>query len=142
MNRINSGKNKETAGAVLVVEDDEMVRQLVKTMLEKQGAPVLTARSGAESVETYRKNERNIRWVLVDMGVEGSSGKGTFEELSRIRPDVRVIVTSGRDREQTLAGFTDRKPFGYLRKPFRMDTLASTARFVASAPGDLTPGVV
>ncbi|HEU5361341.1 MAG TPA: response regulator, partial [Candidatus Deferrimicrobiaceae bacterium] len=104
---------------ILVADDEDDVRAMVRAMLESFGYRVLEARDGREAVRLYRERGGEIGLVLLDMMMPGMRGDEAFAEIRRISPSVKVVLASGyQDRggteEAAASGFS-----GYLRKPFR-----------------------
>ena len=122
-------------GTVLVVEDEESVRRAVRIMLTRLGFSVITANDGVEGVEAFREHADDLTCVLLDLTMPRMDGKEAFEELTRIRQDVPVIVTSGYSETQVRAGFPAAPPTDFLRKPYRLEELRQAFRRVlASTP--------
>jgi PAS domain S-box-containing protein len=110
-------------GTILVIDDEEAVRNLTAKMLERQGFTVLTATDGEEGVEVFRKNVDTILSVFVDLTMPRMSGKTCIEALRQIRDDVTVIIMSGYTEQAASAYFPDRSPAGFIKKPFRQVAL-------------------
>ena len=108
-------------GTVLLVDDEELVRDLGKRILSKAGFQVLTADNGCEALEIYRKKQSDIEVVILDMVMPEMGGEECMERLVQLNPELRVVVTSGRP-EFPVEGFS-RRPAGFVRKPFRIDEL-------------------
>ena len=113
-------------GTVLLVDDEEGVRSMAHRMLERLGFRVLTAVDGIEAVETFRRHHEEIRLVLLDMTMPRMDGVEAFRALRSIRPDVKVILTSGYSEQMAAeqvgaaaheAG--ERGPAAFLQKPYR-----------------------
>jgi two-component system, cell cycle sensor histidine kinase and response regulator CckA len=79
---------------ILLVDDDDRVREMAQEMIRQRGYQVLTARSGEEALEVYAAH-RNISLIVLDLIMPGMGGKKCLEELLRVDPAVRVIVASG-----------------------------------------------
>jgi PAS domain S-box-containing protein len=103
---------------ILVVDDDDRVREMGRQMIEIGGYKVLCASSGEEALEMYTSHRGEISLIILDLIMPGMGGSRCLEELIRIDPDVAVLVASGysenglRVREQ-LAGAR-----GFIRKPY------------------------
>ena len=82
-------------GTVLVVDDEEMVRNLATRMIEHAGFVALTANDGEDAVRLYREHQDAIVCVLLDLTMPKMNGEETLRELQRISPNVRVILSSG-----------------------------------------------
>jgi PAS domain S-box-containing protein len=110
-------------GKVLVVDDEEIVRRIARTALERAGYTVLLAADGREAVEVFRRESGEIRLVSLDMTMPGRSGEETFRQLREIRRDVPVLVSSGYTEVEVLERFGDSID-GYLHKPYGITDLA------------------
>jgi len=100
-------------GAVLVVDDEDAVRDVARRLLEREGIQVITARNGAEAVNIYRKHANNISLTLMDLTMPEMDGEQAFHAIQAIRRDATIILSSGfpesgaakRLRRFGLAGF-------------------------------------
>ncbi|MCP4693431.1 MAG: response regulator, partial [Desulfobacterales bacterium] len=110
-------------GCVLVVDDQDVVRDLLKIMLKRIGFKVRTAKDGVEAVEKFRENPAGIRLVLSDLSMPRMNGWETLNALRAIRPDIPVILASGYDKAHVMAGDHAEQPQAFLQKPYRMGTL-------------------
>jgi CheY-like chemotaxis protein len=80
---------------ILLVEDEEMLRDLGVEILGSEGYRVLTARDGVEAVEIFSANKDNIGLVVCDLGLPRLGGREAFLQMKAIQPSVRAIVASG-----------------------------------------------
>jgi len=80
---------------VLVVEDDDSLRDLLKTMLEAHDFKVLTATDGLDAVEVFTKNKESIGVVLSDLGLPYLAGWDAFLRMKKINPELKGILASG-----------------------------------------------
>ena len=115
---------------VLVVDDEFEVRDVVKDMLTARGLQVLTAEDGDRAIEVFKQHADSIDVVLLDMAMPGKSGDEVLQEIAAIRPDARVIVSSGFIEENTTSRFGPAKPAAFLHKPFTTDALMERIRGV------------
>ena len=111
------------SGVVLVVDDEATVLRTAVRMLESFGFSVLTAANGREGVERFRAAADEIRAVLLDLTMPHLDGEGTFRELRRLRPEVRVLLMSGYDEQEAVHRFVDQGLAGFVQKPFRVEIL-------------------
>ncbi len=110
----------EPAGStVLVVDDDVSMLEVSQNMLQRSGFRVLTAVDGRKGVEVLEKNIADVALVVLDMTMPEMGGEETFEAMRRIVPDLRVILTSGYDKQDTSNRFVGCRPAGFLQKPYR-----------------------
>jgi len=105
-------------GTVLVVDDDDGVRELTQETLERAGLDVLCARDGREAVAVTRDHADAIDLVLLDRTMPASSGEEVFDEIRRLRPDVPIVLVSGYSQESVRDQFAGRDLAGFLHKPF------------------------
>jgi PAS domain S-box-containing protein len=119
-----------TAGTVLMVEDEESLRQPVAKLLRGSGFCVIEAGDGATAVELFRANASKITVVLLDMTLPGRNGPEVFVELCRIRPGVRVILTSAYSEETFLSAIEGHPVTHFVRKPYALSDLMNLIRDV------------
>jgi PAS domain S-box-containing protein len=116
------------SGVILIVDDEEAVRVLARSMLTRVGFTVLTAADGRQGVETFRAVAEDVRLVLLDMTMPHMDGEEAFREMRRIRPDARVVLTSGYNEQDATTRFAGKGLAGFLQKPFRFETLLTVLR--------------
>ena len=120
---------------VLLVDDEELVRQVATTMLETLGYRVIAACDGAEGVEIFRRLQDEIDLVILDMAMPRLGGRECFLELKKIRPDVRAILSTGYALDEQTQSVLDEGMAGFAQKPYVLDHLAGTlAKAMESAP--------
>ncbi|RMH19077.1 MAG: response regulator [Acidobacteria bacterium] len=122
------GADFEGSGTVLVVDDESTVRDVARACLEEHGFTVLTAADGHQAVEIYRRKGGEIALVLLDMTMPELDGEGTFAALREIRPEVKVILSSGYDEKQATGRFAEVRPQGFVQKPYRPADLLLAVR--------------
>ncbi len=115
-------------GKILVVDDDETVRSLARRMLERQGFSVLTVNDGLAAVQLFAERSADIACVLLDLTMPELDGEACFDELRRIDPDVRVIMSSGYNEQDVTNRFVDRGAIGFIQKPYGVDELINKLR--------------
>jgi len=108
----------KATGAILVIDDEEGVRLLVKRIFERAGFAVLLACDGVEGVECFRERHGEIAAVLLDVTMPRMGGEETFIELRRIRGDVRVLLSSGYSEQEAMSRFAGMGLAGFVEKPF------------------------
>jgi PAS domain S-box-containing protein len=123
-----AGMQWRGSGTILVVDDDQEIRELAAESLERAGLSVLCASDGREGVETFRKHRDEIRAVLLDRTMPDISGEEAFDEIRRIRSDARVVLVSGYSEERAAQHFADEDLAGFLKKPFLPETLIERIR--------------
>jgi PAS domain S-box-containing protein len=130
---------KDDVIRVLIMDDEEIVRDITGKMLEKDGCEVSLAREGAEAVDLFRQGRENGRpfhVVLLDLTVRGGmGGKEAVRELMAIEPDVRAIVSSGYADDPVMNDFGAHGFTAAVVKPYSMSELRQTIRGVVNAAG-------
>ena len=131
-------ESKETyplcgTGTILIADDEDDVRAMVRAMLESFGYRVLEARDGREAVDLHREQSGEIDLVLLDMMMPRMTGEEAFAEIRRIDPSARAVLVSGYDERGRIGEIVASGFSGFLQKPFRRRDLG---RMVGEALGD------
>jgi len=115
---------------VLLVEDNEMVRNLVEQMLNHLGYLVICAQDGFEAVQLFRHKANSIGLVLSDVSMPGKNGWQVLSELKEVRSDIPVILASGYYEGSIQPPKHTQKPQAFLFKPFSMAALQESIQTV------------
>jgi CheY-like chemotaxis protein len=118
-------------GAILVVDDEEPVRNVTSEVLKSLGYQVYQAESGSRACELYRQHQDAIRVVLLDLTMPEMSGEQTLRGLQEIRKDVKVVVLTGYTEDEARLRFVQGDLAGFLTKPFVREELVSTLEAAA-----------
>ena len=123
-------KCSPAAATVLVVEDEEALRLAVVKVLGKNGFHVLAAETGESAIELFRSHARSVDMILLDLNLPGVPGAEVLVEVRRIRPNVKVVITTGYDPQLIGAGhiWGGKQPSGFIRKPYRLSELVRMIR--------------
>ena len=113
---------------VLLVDDEDMIVDVGRQMLEKLGYKVLTAKNGKEGIEIYRKNKEKIDIVILDVIMPGLSGGETYDRLKKIDHNVDVLLASGYGINRQISEILERGCNGFIQKPFNMKQLSRKIR--------------
>lgn len=108
---------------VLVVDDENFIREATRQTLETFGYQVMTAADGNEAVGLYTKHSHEIDVVLTDMMMPQMDGTLTIQTLRLFYPKVKIIAASGIHRQANPEGDPAFEPNAFLAKPFTADTL-------------------
>lgn len=117
------GKEELPRGTVLVVDDEEMVRNLCRSMVERLGFNVVTASDGDEAVRVFQERGPGIVCVILDLTMPNKDGMETFDELKRMDGKVRVILSSGFNEQDVTRRFLGKGLAGFIKKPYQMEHL-------------------
>ncbi len=133
-NEESSSVGHSRAQAILLVDDEDLLRAAVERALQREGFSVLTARDGAAAVEAFAKHFGNIDVVVLDVSLPFLSGRDVCEKMRELKKDVQVVFTSGHDSVpmKTSNGHSRER---FLRKPYRIGDLVRTLReMIAGQP--------
>ncbi|RYD20746.1 MAG: GAF domain-containing protein [Verrucomicrobiaceae bacterium] len=108
---------------VLVVDDEESIRQITRQTLDAFGYRTLLASDGSEAISLYAAKQSDICVVLTDMMMPGMDGSETIERLMKINPSVKIIATSGVTANRGIAETAGSAVRDFLQKPYTAETL-------------------
>ncbi|HEB50919.1 MAG TPA: hybrid sensor histidine kinase/response regulator [Desulfobulbus sp.] len=122
------------AGHILVMDDEEMVRAVACAMLDTMGYEVESVADGRQAVQVYREameQGRGFDVVIMDLTIPGGmGGKETLEELRRLDPEVRAVVSSGYSSHRIMSDYKVYGFHGVVVKPYRMGELSRVIKEV------------
>jgi len=126
-------------GRVLVMDDEEYVRDIATKLLHHLGYTVQTAKDGNEALDLYKKGRESgekYAAVIMDLTVPGGmGGKETIRELKKLDPAVKTIVSSGYANDPIMASFREYGFDGMVPKPYKLEELAETLHLVTKHSG-------
>ncbi|MCU0691756.1 MAG: PAS domain S-box protein [Polyangiaceae bacterium] len=117
-----------SAGMILVVDDEDMVRSVSQAVLVKHGFQVVTACDGLEAVEMVRARGHEVVLVLLDMTMPRMSGEEAFREIRRLQPSLPIVLTSGYSEQEMLGRFAAEGGARFLQKPYIPAALIAKVR--------------
>lgn len=107
---------------VMIVDDEEIIREMIRRFLDKYGYHVITASKGFEAIEKFKQIGGKVDIVVQDMVLPDTSGIEVFKQLREMNPRIKGILTSGYDKD-TLEYDDDEDGITFLKKPFRIAQL-------------------
>ena len=122
---------KESRGGhenILLVDDEEVVRDLGREVLESYGYKVIPAADGIEAVSIYEKQKNEIDLIILDMIMPRMGGIETFERLQAVNPAVKVIISSGYSSDGHYQAVVQKGAKGFIQKPYKIDELIRMVR--------------
>jgi len=128
-------------GRVMLVDDEPAVVQMATYALARMGYDVVTSESGAAAVEALTADPGAIDLVVLDLSMPGMSGQETLARLRRLRPDLRVVMSSGYSEAECLKLLADQAVSGFLPKPYTASTLGRTVKAAIRPSSRTTPGL-
>jgi CheY-like chemotaxis protein len=116
-------EGKPAAGTLLFVDDEESLREAVSKLLSRRGFSVLSAGDGYAAVDLLQKHPDGIDLMLLDMTLPGAPSREIIAEAQRIRPAIKIILTSAYSREMVAHSLDSPAVRGFIRKPFQLADL-------------------
>jgi PAS domain S-box-containing protein len=111
---------------ILVVDDENQIREITKKTLETHGYRVITANDGKEAISLYSKYREKIKLALMDMMMPVMDGSTSIRELHKINPKLKIIAVSGLTEKDKLAKDYETYIHAFLTKPYTTEKLLST----------------
>jgi signal transduction histidine kinase len=115
-------------GTILIVDDEEGVRRMAGLTLENAGFKVLRAADGRAGVQMFQEHAGEIAAILLDLTMPEMSGEEVFRAIRSVRPDARIILSSGYSQEETINLFPKDAPAGFIQKPYMPAKLVEKVR--------------
>ena len=110
------------SGTVLLVDDEETVRGIGSELLKELGYNVITAVDGKDAIEKF-KTISDITFVLLDLTMPHMDGEQCFRELRQLKPDIKVIMSSGYNEQEVTQKFVGKGLAGFIQKPYKLSVL-------------------
>jgi len=125
---------------VLVVEDEDPLRQALVRVLGKAGLTVLEASNGSSAIDLLQAHEAKIDVLLLDITIPGASSAQVLAEAAQSRPDIRVVLTSAYSQEVAAPLLGVSQVCGFIRKPFELADIVETLRRAVRQSADHATG--
>jgi PAS domain S-box-containing protein len=113
---------------ILLVDDEAMILTVGSEILKTLGYTILTAQDGSSAIDLYKNSKENIDLVILDMVMPEMSGGEIFDELKKINPLVKVLLSSGYSLNGQASRIIKRGCVGFIQKPFTIRDIASQLR--------------
>ena len=118
---------------VLLVDDEEAIRNLGARLLNQFGYKVITADDGKKALEIYQREGDGVSLVILDLIMPVLDGKKCLEEILRINPNAKVVVASGYSDGGSSDGVMVAGAKGFIQKPYKMRQFLTTVREILDA---------
>ncbi len=112
-------------GLVLVVDDEDAVREVATELLRSLGFRVLEARDGIEAMDLFKANADSLRLVVLDMAMPRLGGLEAYQSMREIRPDIPVLLSSGFAPKPLESRLVEEGKVDFLPKPYRIQDLVA-----------------
>jgi DNA-binding NtrC family response regulator len=111
---------------ILIVDDEEMIKDLARDILARYGYTVLTAGGGEEAVDVFRQHKKEIAVVVLDIVLPGVDGREVFRRIRELDPEAQVIIASGYNQERDANDLLREGAVRFVQKPYRIASLVGT----------------
>jgi two-component system cell cycle sensor histidine kinase/response regulator CckA len=123
-----SGKFVKGTETILLVDDEEMILEIGRDLLNAMGYKVQTARSGTEAVQLYKGEKDSIDLVILDMIMPEMGGGQAYDRMKEINPDLKALLSSGYSIDGEAHEIMERGCNGFIQKPFNLNELSTKIR--------------
>ncbi len=108
----------------LLIDDDEVIRDIGRDMLNLIGISCITAENGESGIKRYLENISEISFVILDVQMPGITGEKVYRKLVEINPDIKILIASGYGKEYLETRFFKERILHYMPKPFQLKQLS------------------
>ena len=122
------------AGRILVVDDEEAVRDMTTHMLSRLGYDVVACASASQAVQLFQERWRELDLVLLDLVLPEMNGRAVFEAMRRIDPTARIVLFSGYSADGDARVMLENGALGFLQKPFSATQLSEIVGGALATP--------
>jgi len=119
---------------ILLAEDNEGLQEAAREMLEKLGYRVIPASNGAEAVQIFAENPGQFDLIILDVVMPNLSGPDAFSRIAAVRPDLRVLFSTGYTAEATSLNSLTEQGASILQKPYTFKNLGQMVRAILDSP--------
>ena len=112
-------------GTILLVDDEQVIADVTSKLIANLGYNVIVARSGMEAINIYKEKRSRIDLIILDIVMPGMSGRETFEALSKINPEIKVILSSGYTLDENAQKLLKQGCCAFIQKPFTIHELST-----------------
>jgi PAS domain S-box-containing protein len=126
--KVTQGKIEKGHETLLLVDDEEMILEVSREILETLGYTVIQAQGGKEAIDLYRAHKDNIDMVILDMIMPDMGGGETYDQLKAINPELKALLSSGYSIDGQAKEILERGCDRFIQKPFNMKELSGKIR--------------
>jgi C4-dicarboxylate-specific signal transduction histidine kinase/ActR/RegA family two-component response regulator len=118
---------------ILLVDDEKTVLDIGQDLLRQYGYETLLADGGEKAIEIYRQEKDRIDLVILDLIMPGMGGQKCFQELLKINPKIKVIISTGASAEEQVREAFSPHPVGFVSKPYQLKDMLEKVREILDA---------
>jgi two-component system, cell cycle sensor histidine kinase and response regulator CckA len=123
-------------GTILLVDDEESLRQVGQEFLEIQGYTVITAATGEEALEIYKRRQASVDLVLLDLIMPGMGGRACLKKILQLNPSQKVVIASGFSANAQAQEVIEDGALSFLNKPYDLPSMVKIISDVLSIHAD------
>ncbi|MHA2253097.1 MAG: PAS domain S-box protein [Candidatus Kariarchaeaceae archaeon] len=127
---LSGSKKEKRKNTILICDDEEDVRNVLKLILEKNKYKVLLAADGVDGIKAYKDNVEILGVVLLDLAMPKMNGDVAFKKMQKINSQIPIILMSGYSEQEALNRLPGKNLAGFLHKPYDKTTLLSMIKNV------------
>lgn len=116
---------------ILIVDDEEIVREVAETILNEEGFRTLSAVNGEDGVNVYKEHHNEIDVVLLDLTMPKMDGNKAMKEMKKIDKNVKIILSSGYSMDATIRELINNGEAIFVQKPYQIEDLIHTIQKIA-----------
>jgi len=117
-----------SAGSILIIDDEDVVRRAARATLEHFGFTVFEASDGRDGADLFSRLHDRISAVLLDLTMPRMDGHEVWRYIRRVRPDMKIIISSGFDEAEAMRQFTETTGLDFIQKPYTATALVRKIR--------------
>ncbi len=122
-------------GTILLIDDEKMILDVGRELLEELGYTVVPVMGGQQAIDVFEKDHDKVDLIIMDMIMPGMSGGETFDRLKEIKPEAKILLSSGYSIDGQATNILRRGCDGFIQKPFNMNQLAEKIQRILSSGG-------
>jgi CheY-like chemotaxis protein len=115
-------------GGVLLVDDEDQIRQMGERVLQRAGYRVYLAANGKDALQTYRAVWEEVDVVILDVVMPEMDGRACFERIREVNPEAKILVMTGYTSDGSVREFLSKGAVGIVEKPFEIQELTEAVR--------------
>jgi len=116
------------SGKILLADDEETIRNLGRRMLQRAGFEVIVAVDGRDAIDKFTSDRDSISLVILDLTMPHADGEACYREMRRLKPGVKVILSSGYNEQDIVNRFAGKGLAGFIQKPYTTEELLDKIR--------------
>ncbi len=118
-------KDLKINGKILLIDDEETVREIASELLESIGIQCITAVDGEDGIRKFEENKNDIELIILDVEMPKKQGNEVFEIMRKAKPNIKILIASGYSKDYLEKNIFDKRIHEYIAKPFQLNELSA-----------------